>query len=317
MIRLAAASLLYVLLAGQSHSADISHHPLPNGFAYPEGIALEKNGSAFYTADAESGAVVRIDVASGESRTIVPGGVLSEGEPVFPGLLGLELDEANRLWIAGGRTGAMLVVDARSGDVVKQFKSPRPGGLINDVALVGGSAYFTDSLNAVLWRVQSEGEQVGELEPWLEFDGTPVQYTEGANLNGITATADGRDLIVVQMNNGLLFRINIASKEIAPIDVGGAPLSGGDGLVLDRDLLYVVRQPESEIVTLELSGDQSTGKVISRFKHPALMWPATAAKTGDRLLVVNTQFNRRASEDPSLPFEIVGIPLDSLRPGGP
>ncbi|MBA3565078.1 MAG: hypothetical protein H0W33_13950 [Gammaproteobacteria bacterium] len=317
MIRIAAASLLCVLLACESHSAEISRHPLPEGFTYPEGIALDKDGTAFYTASAESGAVIRIEVASGNARTIVPRAVLIEGEAAFPGFLGLKLDEANRLWIAGGRTGAMLVVDTRSGDVIQRFKSYRAGSLINDVALVRGSAYFTDSLNAVLWRVRSEGKQVEELEPWLELDSTPIQYAEGVNLNGIVATADGRDLIVVQMNKGLLFRINIESKQITPIDVGGAALSGGDGLVLDKNLLYVVRQPEAEIVTLELSQDHSTGNVLSRFKNAALMWPATAAKAGDRLLVVNSQFNRYESKDPSLPFEIVEIPLASLSPDRP
>jgi hypothetical protein len=42
------------------------------------------------------------------------------------------------------------------------------------------------------------------------------------------------------------------------------------------------------------------------------MWPATAAKVGDRLLVVNTQFNKRNTKDPVLPFSIVGVPVSML-----
>jgi Cu-Zn family superoxide dismutase len=225
----------------------------------------------------------------------------------------MKLDTAARLWVAGGRTGRAAVVDARSGKVLKRFETTTPAAsLINDVALVGTAAFFTDTFTPTLWRVTTRGDQIGELEPWLAFAGTPLQYAEGPNLNGILATPDGRHLVVIQMNKGLLFRIDIADKRVSAIDVGGAPLSGGDGLVLDGTTLYVVRQTEEEIVTLELSADLGTGRVRNRFKNPALAWPATAAKAGNRLLVVNSQFNRRANGSAKTPFEIVGIPLAML-----
>ena len=53
----------------------------------------------------------------------------------FPALLGMKIDGAGRVWIAGGRTGQMVVVDAKSGKVLKKFEVPTPGAsLINDVA---------------------------------------------------------------------------------------------------------------------------------------------------------------------------------------
>jgi Cu-Zn family superoxide dismutase len=196
--------------------------------------------------------------------------------------------------------------------VVEKLQSTRQSSLINDVAFAGGYAYFTDSLNPELWRVPVK-EKVTAPEKWIDFTGSPIQYTEGVNLNGIAATREGKALIVVQMNNGRLFRIDTATKKIDPIDAGGAALSGGDGLVVDGSTLYVVRQTEDEIVALELSRDQRTAKEVGRFKDAALMYPATAAKAGDKLLVVNTQFNRKGSKDPQLPFEIVGIPLATLK----
>jgi Cu-Zn family superoxide dismutase len=118
------------------------------------------------------------------------------------------------------------------------------------------------------------------------------------------------------MGKGLLFRIDVASKTVAPIDTAGADLTGADGLVLDGRTLYVVRQPAAEIATVALSEDLTKGTVTSRFKDAQLAWPATAAKVGDRLLVVNTQFNARTKKTETLPFTIVSVPLARLTAGG-
>ena len=307
-----ATVLASALLACAAHAADVAHHALPEGFAYPEGIALEKDGSAFYAASAEDGTLIRVDIGSGNAHTIAAGGVLTPPDSPFPGLLGLKLDDTRRLWIAGGRTGSMLAVDTEDGGVVAKFQSPRESTLINDVALAGGYAYFTDSLNPDLWRVSTTAK-AGAPEKWIDLAGSAIPHGDGVNLNGIVATADGKALIVVHMSKGLLFRIDIATKKIDPIDVGGAALTGGDGLVLDGGVLYVVRQTENEVVTLELSRDQRSGKEAGRYRSEALMYPATAAKVGDRLLVVNTQFDKRGKQDPKLPFEVVGIPLAALK----
>jgi sugar lactone lactonase YvrE len=293
--------------------AEIVRYELPPDLTFPEGIAYDAKQNVVYTGSAATGNLVRVALGTKQAAAVSPAGSLMATEP-FPALLGMKLDPAGRLWIAGGRTGQMIVVDSRSGKPLKKFEVPSPGAsLINDVVIVGSSAYFTDSLTPTLWRVSTTGDQIGDLEPWLQFTGSPLEYTKpGANLNGIAATADGRHLVVVQMNKGLLFRIGVADKQIAPIDIAGESVATGDGLVLDGRTLYVVRQGEQEVVTIELSPDLAKGRVLSRFKDPALAWPATAAKVGDRLLVVNTQFNKRTTKDPVLPFSIIGIPISRL-----
>jgi sugar lactone lactonase YvrE len=199
--------------------------------------------------------------------------------------------------------------------VIKQLEVPDPSkSLINDVALVGTTGYFTDTRTPTLWRIEAKGNEIGSLEPWLDFTGTALQYYQGANLNGIAATPDGQSLIVVQMGKGLLFRIDIKSKAVSPIDTAGADLTGADGLVLDNRTLYVVRQTAVEIATVQLSQDLTKGTVVNRFKDPQLAWPATAAKVGDQLLVVNTQFNTRSDKKQVLPFTIVSVPLAKLTP---
>ena len=240
---------------------------------------------------------------------------MPKGETTFPAVLGMKLDPDKRLWIAGGRSGRFFVVDSKTGRVVKALAVPNPGkSLINDLALAGGAAYFTDTVTPTLWRIQTKGSDIGDLEPWLDFTGTALQYYEGANLNGIAALPDGQSLIVVQMGKGLLFRIDLKTKKVTPIDTAGADLTGADGLVLDGHTLYVVRQTAVEIATVSLSPDFAKGTVVNRFKDPLLAWPATAVKVGDRLLVVNTQFNTRTDKKETLPFTVASVPLAKLSP---
>jgi sugar lactone lactonase YvrE len=260
---------------------------------------------------------VRVNLKTRASDIVAAPGVLVPGgmTTTFPAVLGMKLDRSNRLWIAGGASGKFFVVDSRSGKVIKQLAVPDPSkSLINDVALVGSAAYFTDTRTPTLWRIEAKGSDIGGLEPWLDFNGTPLQYYSGANLNGIAATRDGQSLIVVQMGKGLLFKIDVKSKTVTAIDTAGADLTGADGLVLDGRTLYVVRQTAVEIATVQLSQDLTKGTVVNRFKNPSLAWPATAVKVGDRLLVVNTQFNTRNEKKETKPFTVVGVPIAKLSP---
>ena len=197
---------------------------LPPEVTFPEGIAYDASSNAIFTASAATGTLVRVDLKSGGSQIVAPAGVLvPKGETTFPAVLGMKLDPDKRLWIAGGRTGRFFVVDSKTGRVVKSLAVPNPGkSLINDLALAGGAAYFTDTVTPTLWRIQTKGSDIGDLEPWLDFTGTALQYYEGANLNGIAALPDGQSLIVVQMGKGLLFRIDLKTKKVSPIDTAGA-----------------------------------------------------------------------------------------------
>jgi Cu-Zn family superoxide dismutase len=311
-VALVSLSILGAQGRGPSPAA-VDRIALPAEVTFPEGVAYDRAANALYTASAESGTVVRIDVRTGQSRVIVPPGVLvPAGSTTFPAILGMKADARHRLWIAGGRTGRMFIVDGASGQVLKQFQSPSSASLINDVAIVGDTGFFTDTFYPVLWRVRIRDGKIGELEGWLNLNGSAIPYGTDANLNGIWPSADGRSLLTVHMSKGLLFRIDIASRRIRPIDTGGADLSGADGLVLNGRTLYVVRQTAVEIATVAVSADLTRATVVNRFKDPALAWPATAALVGDRLIAVNTQFNVRTNGAPSTPFTLVSVPLASL-----
>jgi hypothetical protein len=168
--------------------------------------------------------------------------------------------------------------------------------------------------------VAGHGERVpnGEPERWLELNNTPIRYMTGegfmvANLNGITTMPDGKTIITVQMNRGKLFLIDSSDKKIKEVAVEGGTVLGGDGIAVTGSDLFVVRQPQNEIVTLQLSDDLSKATVKSVYKNAVLSYPATAAIAGDRLLVANSQFDKRASKNPALPFQILSFPISVLK----
>ena len=314
-------SALVVCLLGASLAvvaqyapAPVTTLPLPPDAKFPEGIAYSPARDSFFTANAETGAVFEINRKGDSARVVVKEGVLAPvGTSTFPVALGMKIDAAGRLWIAGGRTGRMSVVDVESGRLLKQVTAPSgAGSLINDVVLVDGAAYFTDTRSPTLWRLAPQGSRIGDLEAWTTFADTPIEYDGGNNLNGITLTSDGQSLLVVQMDKGLLFLIDLASKAIRKIDTTDVPLSGGDGLAMVGDLIYVVRQPAGEIVTLKLQPDPPAAKLVNRFRDPLLTWPATALLFEKSLMVVNSQFNARVTKSAREPFSFAVVPLSRL-----
>ena len=287
---------------------------LPEALTFPEGIAHDSSAGVIYTASAENGAVARIEAANGSAEIVVPPGTLvPAGSTTFPGPLGMTAADG-RLWVAGGLTGTVWVLDSSDGQVLKESTVPTaPRSLLNDVAIAGDAAYITDTFVPTLWRMSIDGDTIGDPEPWLDLSGSAIEYADGPNLNGIVATPDGASLIVVQMNVGRLFRIDIETQTITPIEVAGADLTTADGLALDGDILYVVRQGAGEVATVRLDEDLAGGTVVARFTEN-LSWPATAAVIGDELVVVNTQFNTRGSEPSTTerPFTLLRIPVARL-----
>lgn len=290
-------------------------YALPPEIRHPEGVAYDSKARAIYTVGSGDGTIARIDARTGAVTTIAVPGLSAQAGSAPPAALGIELDSRGRLWIAGGRTGKIFVVDPRSGRLLQTISTPdAASGFINDLAIVSGRAFFTDTRRPTLWSVTA-GAEIGAIaEPWLDFTATPLRYIDGANLNGIVATPDGKKLIVGHMGEGLLYAIDLASRAVAPIELGGETLEGADGLVLDGRTLYVVRQPAAEIATVRLSPDLARGQVVARAKLPSLRWPATAAIVGRELVVANTQFNKRRTGDPELPFTLERVPLATLAP---
>ncbi|HEX7005278.1 MAG TPA: PQQ-dependent dehydrogenase, methanol/ethanol family [Trueperaceae bacterium] len=308
-------ALSFALAQQQEQSQDVVYsYSIPGMEVYPECVAVGPDASTFYTASSANGTVYRGELGAKAATVLVPSDQAAIGQG-----LGVDVDEQGRLWVVGGSTGEIAVYDAESGETIAKLDTPAAEQtFLNDVVVSGGFAYITDSARPVIFRVAA-GEQVGEVEAWLDLEGTAIEYTTGEgmlggiNLNGIDATSDGSYLLTVQMNTGELFRIDPESGSVSQIDLGGETLMNGDGLAVHDGTAYVVRIANNEVVTVELSQDFSSGEVVNRFTHEQLSFPACAAVAGEDLLLANTQFNRQASQDPLIPFQVLSIPLQVVQ----
>ncbi|HSH79233.1 MAG TPA: hypothetical protein VLA19_11965 [Herpetosiphonaceae bacterium] len=117
-------------------------------------------------------------------------------------------------------------------------------------------------------------------------------------------------MIAVQSNTGKLFRIATDTKAVTEISLAsGDRMTSGDGILLDGQTLYVARNNLNLIVMLRLAEDYSSGQQVGSFTDPSFAITTTMAKIGDRLFVVNSQFNRRNTNNPELPFSVSSVLL--------
>jgi streptogramin lyase len=146
---LAAASLIIALasaaVAQPRNGLFPPNIPLPSGFQ-PEGIAVGP-GTTFYVGSIPTGAIYRGDLRTGQGAILNPG---SDGASS----VGLAVDHLGRVWVAGGASGTARVIDGRTGALLASYQlTTAPMTFVNDVVTTREAAYFTDSLNPVLYRV--------------------------------------------------------------------------------------------------------------------------------------------------------------------
>ncbi|HWC26416.1 MAG TPA: hypothetical protein VG474_07530 [Solirubrobacteraceae bacterium] len=271
------ATLVLVAAAGAGGAAFPDRIELPDGWQ-PEGIAAGR-GHDLFVGSIPTGAVLRVDARTGARRVVVQGG---EGRAA----IGLKADRRGRLFVAGGPTGRAFVYDARSGADLASFQLAPPGAetFVNDVALTRRAAYFTDSRRAVLYVVDTDLSGAREL-PLQGFEMQP-----GFNLNGIVAARHGRTLLAVQSNTGHVWRIDASTGTAMRVDLGGATLANGDGMLLHGRTLYVVQNRLNRIAVIRLSGKLARGRVVRTITDEDFDVPTTIARHGRSLYAVNARF---------------------------
>lgn len=260
---------------------------LPNGFQ-PEGIATGRAGT-FYAGSLKDGAIYRGNVLTGRGSVFVPG---IEGNSVN----GLEVS-GSRLFAAGGRTGTAKVYDAGIGRLLASYQLGDPAAtFVNDVVVTRDAAYFTNSLSPLLY-VLPLGRH-GALGPVRTVPLTgDLTYTTGFNANGIEASPDGRTLILVQSNTGLLFTASPRTGVTRQIDLGGASVTNGDGLLRRGDTLYVVRNQLNQIAVFDLGRGYRSARLVRTITDPDFQVPTTVDAFGPFLYAVNARFGTPATPD--------------------
>jgi sugar lactone lactonase YvrE len=298
------ARLMLVLLPFTA-AAQPATYPLEGERVFPEGIALSRDGGSFFVGSTTTGTIYRGDIASGEVE------VFAEG--AAPVAIGLEADPHGRLWVAGGMTGQVFVYDTATGELVRSYETPTTEAtFLNDLVYVDGAVYVTDSRRPELFRIGA-GETLGELESFVSFEGSAMPYGPpfAFAANGIVATPDGSALVIVHSGNGALYRVDLATREVTDVENRAAPMIGGDGMVLDGDTLYVVRNAIGQIdrLTLSAAGD-AVVPAGDPLRSDLFQFPTTAVVAEGHLLVVNAQFDRQGEgPGPVLPFNVARVAI--------
>jgi sugar lactone lactonase YvrE len=288
-IRRVVILLLIVLAALLPGAATANSFPetigLPDGFQ-PEGIA-SAGGSSLLVGSIPTGAVWAGDARSGRGEVLVPA---HDGRSA----IGIKVDHRKRIFVSGGMTGQAYVYDARTGADLASYQLAPKGvpTFINDVVVTGKAAWFTDSLNQQLYAVPfgRHGRLPGQdAVRTLPLTGDLVFQT-GFNLNGIAAAKGGRVLVVVQSNTGKLFTVSPRSGNTREIDLGGATVTNGDGLLLRGRTLFVVRNQLNLIAVVQLNRALSRGRVVAELTDPDFDVPTTITFAAGRLYAVNARF---------------------------
>ncbi|HEX4817278.1 MAG TPA: superoxide dismutase [Nonomuraea sp.] len=268
---------------------------LPNGFQ-PEGIAIGPGPFAYFGSRLD-GDIYRADLRTGK------GAVISQG-PGTPSL-GLKTDGRGRLFVSGGTGGDARVVDLRTGTVIKSYQLATGTSFVNDVILTGRAAYFTDSRNAALYKLElGRGGALPDTAVRIPLSGD-LQMGEGNNANGIAPSPDHRSLLIVQSNTGKLFEVDPATGVTDEVDLGGELLTNGDGLLLEGRTLYAVLNRLNTVAVIALARDGSAGKIVKRVTDPRFDVPTTVAAFGKRLYLPNARFT--TTPTPETPYNVVGI----------
>jgi hypothetical protein len=297
--RAAVAFLTFFLLAPAGPALAGGVFPevidLPSGF-FPEGIAVGR-GSTLYAGSLTDGSIWRGNARTGD------GSVLVEGTPGTLAV-GLDFDESGgNLWVSGGPGGDVRVYDGVTGELVDS--AFLGAGFINDVVVTGDAAYLTNSFVSEIYSVPlapdgSIDGPVVTLPLTGDFAAVPGQF----NANGVEATPDGSQLIVVSATVGEIYTVDPTTGVASLIDLDGAVVNG-DGLALAGRTLYAVEGGKNQVTEIRLAPDLASGAVVGALTTPAYDVPTTAAIFGSTVYVVNAKFTTPPT--PTTPYEIVGV----------
>ena len=267
----------------------------PSTHGNPEGIATRGGGKVFFVGATGDGTIYRGTVGNPTVTEFIPG---AAGKSA----VGMKV-RGDKLYVAGGMTGKIYVYSLRTKALLATFDTGS-GGFLNDLVVTGKGVFVTDSFRPTLWRVTNAQVRAGSGTPQAIPVAPEIAYTPGAfNLNGIVAR--GHKLIVVQSNTGNLFSIEVkkggTAREIHQI--ASDPVVGGDGMLLDRGRLVVVRGSPAALLFLKLKHHASSAKLVATQTDPTLRGPSTVARARHLYLVVNADFATSTT-----PFTVSGLP---------
>ena len=255
------------------------------GASSAEGIA-KGAGTTFYAGDLFRGDVFRGNLRRGTAELFIdaPDGRMA---------VGMFADVRHRLLVVAGGPGAAYVYDTDTGATVASYQLGDPADpastFINDVTVTRAGAWFTDSLNPRLFFVPIDSAGVPGTASEFALSGPAADITGDFNLNGITATANGKTLIVAHSGNAALYTVDPKTGDSEPI--AGVSVPNVDGIELKGRRLWAVQNFSNQISRIRLRADLSSGVIEKVITDDAFQIPTTTILFGNRLAVVNAKFD--------------------------
>ena len=295
------ASALLVFLAFVAPAAALpSEYRLPGASVFPEGIAVRPGTDQFFVSSTSDGTIFRGTLGQARAKVFLEPG--KHGQVVANGLEATR----TRLVVAGSATGLILVYDLPRGRLVRSF-STGSGGLINDVTVTpGGDVYATDSMRGLVFRIAARAiahrrSGVKRIRPFLNVGPTPI----GPFANGLVPAG-----APLPAGGGALHRRARADRPEDEARAGSGPArrlparrrrprAGGPHALRGKR-----RQPTWS--SFASRRNWLSGRIQRQITSSRFRFPTTVAVAGARLLVVNSQFDRRTSQ-PVLPFTVSAV----------
>ena len=283
---LTAVAVALLATPARAHDRD-RDFDLPQAGVYIEGIGVDEHAGVFYVSSTnQSGTIYRGRLSGRERR-------LEVWQPATPGNdgRGIEVDRAGRVFVAGGPAAEVRVFDRR-GALLAELPTGVSGSYLNDLWIgPDGAAYVTDSSLPVIWRVSNRSGH-WRVDRFLDVSGT-IAYTPpltDVDLGGITLSRSGRYLLTTQGTTGQLWRIDLWTRRISEVDLGGTRVVNADGNVLRGHTLYVVQNFSRQISKLRLGRRFESGTLERVLPTPADRTFTTAKPVGRTLLAVDSKF---------------------------
>jgi Cu-Zn family superoxide dismutase len=283
---LTAVAVALLATPARAHDRD-RDFDLPQAGVYIEGIGVDEHAGVFYVSSTnQSGTIYRGRLSGRERR-------LEVWQPATPGNdgRGIEVDRAGRVFVAGGPAAEVRVFDRR-GALLAELPTGVSGSYLNDLWIgPDGAAYVTDSSLPVIWRVSNRSGH-WRVDRFLDVSGT-IAYTPPLtdfDLGGITLSRSGRYLLTTQGTTGQLWRIDLWTRRISEVDLGGTRVVNADGIVLRGHTLYVVQNFSRQISKLRLGRRFESGTLERVLPTPADRTFTTAKPVGRTLLAVDSKF---------------------------
>ena len=277
---------------------------LPGDQVYPEGIT-EGPGTTFYVGSIDTGTIYRGDLDHGVAEVWLPGG-LDQRTSVG----GLQRDSAGRLVACGLATGHVFVYEVDSGALIARRTVPAEGAFLNDVDVVDGVAYVTDSAYPRVWALSLGPDTVGE--PAVFCDLSEYGLAAPNYLNGIVGTADRTAVLVADQAQEALWRVELATGAAAPVELIDSQFCADGMALLEPGLLLgVSNRGETQddavffVSTVRSDDGWATARVTREHADPRWRTPTTLAIVAGRVLVVDAQLWSRPG--PKLPFTVLDL----------